>query len=154
MASKLPLMAHSKEGTGEEQIAHLYLYCEQWVVISQTEMPFSSHHFFLPSHPDWQVFSAAFWWLTERAPSCSTLAGCDTLLCFLFFCFVSHFSCHSVLVFEIILCQTISVSFPGLSGSHRLLSLLVLAGLKLELRRSSCLSLPGAGLPGLSRCAC
>lgn len=79
-----------------------------------------------------------------------------------FFCLICSplFLSFCVGLFEIILCRT--VSFPRISNFHRLLSLIwgasscsgVLAGLQLEERPFSCLSLPSAAFLGMSRCAC
>lgn len=86
---------------------------------------FSCQHFFLSSQLDQKAVFDSFC-LPDLASSWSTLASylCDTLLFFVvMFCFISHISCHSVLVSEMILLQTVSISFPSISSSHRLLSL-------------------------------
>lgn len=130
------------------------LYCKQWVW-SHRQIPFSFRHFFLPSPPDRKVVSAAFCWPTELPPASLWLTATPFFVFyfyFLFFCsFVSHFSCYSVLVFLRLFSARLPVSaFLGLSDSHRLLGVLVLAGPKLELRQPPCFSLPGAGLTGTS----
>lgn len=109
-------MAHSKEGTGEEKGTHLYFCCKRRVVVSQTEIPFSSHHFFI---------------LTRKSPLPPSATRPHSLLqhsgCFLLFCF-PLFSTSCVGLFEIILCQTVSVRFPGLRFSQAALSLLSCLG--------------------------
>lgn len=95
--------------------------------------------FFSPPflHPDQKVTSAAFCHLTALPPAALQLTKTPF---FVFCCFVLFptFSPSCVGLFEIILCQTVSVSFPSLGFSQAAPSLLsclgkvVLTGPKLE----------------------
>lgn len=88
-------------------------------------------------HPDQKVTSAAFCHLTALPPAALQLTKTPF---FVFCCFVLFptFSPSCVGLFEIILCQTVSVRFPSLGFSQAAPSLLsclgkvVLAGPKLE----------------------
>lgn len=58
---------------------------------------FSCQHFFLSSQLDQKAIFDSFHWLTELPPKALWLSV-PPFFVFLFFCFVSYFSCHSVLV--------------------------------------------------------